>query len=223
MSKPRSAKHNFYQQQQQRNPQDKPQTKATPPKPGWLSRLWNKVVDFVKGIFRKVRDAFAIKPRNEEGRISTSWFGKWIATPVMAVMGWIGVAVVWVARWITYLALAVIVTVVIALAALLLLAGAALLAVVLVSYRVIQGVCFVIATPFLAYNDREESDAMWENYWASWHPKYWFALSPSEVDTWREFYDSVKTKYESYPPSEWFYGEHQHLWSETPKENWSVA
>lgn len=204
MSKPKSAKHSF------NNQQPRPTT-ASSEKKGWFSRMWSKITSFVKGLFRSVRDAFSIKPRTPEGKIANqSWFGKWIASPLMTAMGWVATAVVWLARWVTYILLAISLALIAIAAVVLLVVSVVVVAVILIAYRVVQGICLVFSTPWLAYRDRAESDAIWETYWKSWNPQYWAALRISDIEQFDDFFTAVRERH-TFVPQEWF--KEEDLWA----------
>lgn len=217
MSKPRTARHAFNQNRQQSKPATPPPN--PPEEKGWLSRMWGKAVDFVTGLFGKVRAAFSVKEMTPSGKIiNQSKFGKWVAQPIMAVLKWAATAVVWVARWVVYILLAVLIVAALLALAVLAIVVAAVAVVLLVAFRIIQGIALLVATPYYAYTDRAECDAIWENYRASWHPKYWAALKISDIDRWREFYATVKDKYST---DKWLSDEN--LWAHATDPGWSAA
>ena len=112
--------------------------------------MWDKTVSFFKGAFKKVKEAFAVKPRNAEGKIGKSWFGKWIASPVMTAANWVSRVLVWVARVVAYIIIAVLFLTVVLVALAILLVAAVVLALVFVLFRAVQGICLAVSTPYNA-------------------------------------------------------------------------
>lgn len=220
MTKPRTARKAASSNQRPRRPQA-----AAAQKAGLLfafkekiASLWRKFKDFVKRLFGKVDGAFHVK-RVEDGKVMhRSWLGKWIAYPAMRVMDWVGRAVVWLARMAVYCLVAITMALAVALALAIAIACILAITVIVVAYRVIQFACLALSTPFLAYRDREDSDAVWEAYWKSWHPKYWPAMRLSDIEWLDGLYDSVLRES---PPRELF--TEPVMFDEVPLEEWSAA
>ena len=166
---------------------------ATPtqeaPKPSW----WDRFTGWLKGLWNKFLNAFRVK--DEEAKKNQSWFGKWILSPVMRFMGWIGKALIWVGQFLLTLLITAAAVIFFLLAALLMIVALAIYVILLVAYRIILGIGLILVTPYRAYKDRAASDATWESYWKSWNPKYWIVLDLDDIPVWDRWYDEVKAEW----------------------------
>jgi hypothetical protein len=162
----------------------------------WCKRTWNRFTAWVRSLATKFANAFRVKERDEQGRITNqSWFGKWILNPTMKFMGWIGKALLWITQFILVVltvAVAIIFTLIVALAIVIALAVYAL---ALIIYRVILGIALILVTPYRAYQDREASDRDWESYWKSWNPKFWIVMDLDDIPIMEDLYEDIKAQY----------------------------
>lgn len=179
-------------------PQPKPKTE------NWLVRAWNKFKTWIKGLATKFANAFRAKERDAEGRITNqSWFGKYIASPIMRVLGWIGKGIIWTAQFLLSVLIVAATIVALIIAAILIAVTLAIYVVLLVIYRIVLGIGLALVTPYAAYHDRAASDAKWELYWKSWNPKYWISGDLENIPKFEEWYSKIKSEYFSGGEFKW--------------------
>jgi hypothetical protein len=167
----------------------------------WCSDTWTKFKTWVSDLGSKWADAFRDKDRSENGQIiGQSWFGKWVVSPTLKAMSFVGQAFIWVAKSVLIIVAGALLTVAALIVGLLVLILLLVIGVLLIAYRALFGIGLILVTPYNAYQDRTRSDRNWELYWMSWKPKYWACLSLQQVEDWDEMYREFMEEYKSSIP-----------------------